>query len=70
MMHGESSLRISIIGMLICAVPRRWLRGGRAALIIDQARAEANIAREVSSAEVADLTLLREVQKELGIKGR
>jgi NitT/TauT family transport system substrate-binding protein len=47
------------------AIPESGLR-----LIIDQARAEANITREVSSAEVADLNPLRQAQKELGIKGR
>lgn len=39
-------------------------------LVLEQARAEANISREVAISEVADLTLLREVQRELGIKGR
>jgi ABC-type nitrate/sulfonate/bicarbonate transport system substrate-binding protein len=47
------------------AIPESGLR-----LIIDQGRAEANITREVSSTEVANLTPLREAQKELGIKGR
>jgi hypothetical protein len=47
------------------AIPESGLR-----LIIDQGRAEANITREVSATEVADLTPLRAAQKQLGIKGR
>jgi NitT/TauT family transport system substrate-binding protein len=47
------------------AIPESGLR-----LIIDQARAESGLAREVSPTEVADLRPLREAQKELGVKGR
>jgi NitT/TauT family transport system substrate-binding protein len=47
------------------AVPEDGLK-----LVIDQARRSAKIAREVASADVADLTFLREAQSELGIKGR
>ena len=47
------------------AVPEDGLK-----LVIDQARRSAKIVREVVSAEVADLTFLREAQSELGIKGR
>ena len=47
------------------AVPEDGLK-----LVIDQARRSAKIAREVVSADVADLTFLREAQSELGIKGR
>jgi NitT/TauT family transport system substrate-binding protein len=47
------------------AIPENGLR-----LVIDQGRAEANIAREVGATEVADLNPLREAQRELGIKGR
>jgi len=39
-------------------------------LVIDQARRSAKVTREVSAAEVADLTFLREAQAELGIRGR
>ena len=39
-------------------------------LVIDQARRNAKVTREVMPAEVADLTFLREAQAELGIKGR
>lgn len=39
-------------------------------LVLEQARSEANISREIAVNEVADLALLREAQKELGIKGR
>jgi NitT/TauT family transport system substrate-binding protein len=39
-------------------------------LVIDQARRNAKVAREVVSTEVADLTFLREAQSELGIKRR
>src|SRR5262245_15170117 len=39
-------------------------------LVIDQARRNAKVAREVASAEVADLTFLRDAQSELGIKQR
>jgi ABC-type nitrate/sulfonate/bicarbonate transport system substrate-binding protein len=39
-------------------------------LVIDQARRNAKITRDVTPAEVADLTFLRQAQAELGIKGR
>ena len=39
-------------------------------LVIDQARRNAKVAREVTPAEVADLTFLRDAQLELGIKQR
>jgi NitT/TauT family transport system substrate-binding protein len=39
-------------------------------LVIDQARRNAKITRDVTPAEVADLTFLREAQSELGIKAR
>ena len=39
-------------------------------LVIDQARRSAKVAREVTPAEVADLTFLRDAQSELGIKQR
>jgi len=39
-------------------------------LVIDQAKEALKITREVSPNEIADLTLLREAQRELGIKGR
>jgi NitT/TauT family transport system substrate-binding protein len=47
------------------AVPEDGLR-----LVIDQARRNAKITREVMSAEVADLTFLREAQAKLEIKAR
>lgn len=47
------------------AVPEDGLR-----LVIDQARRNAKITREVMPAEVADLTFLREAQAELEIKAR
>jgi NitT/TauT family transport system substrate-binding protein len=47
------------------AVPEDGLR-----LVIDQARRSAKITREVASADVADLTFLRQAQSELGITGR
>jgi NitT/TauT family transport system substrate-binding protein len=46
-------------------IPESGLR-----LVLEQARSEANITREVAVGEVADLSLLREAQKELGIKGK
>ena len=39
-------------------------------LVIEQAKQALKITREVSPNEIADLTLLREAQRELGIKGR
>jgi NitT/TauT family transport system substrate-binding protein len=39
-------------------------------LVVDQARRNAKVTREVAPGEVADLTFLREVQVDLGIKGR
>jgi NitT/TauT family transport system substrate-binding protein len=47
------------------SIPENGLR-----LVLDQARAEANISREIGLTEVAELSLLREAQRELGIKGR
>jgi NitT/TauT family transport system substrate-binding protein len=47
------------------AIPENGLR-----LVIDQAKTESNITREISFAEVSALSLLREAQKELGAKGR
>lgn len=47
------------------AVPQDGLR-----LVIDQARRSAKVTREVTAAEVADLTILRQAQRELGIEGR
>jgi ABC-type nitrate/sulfonate/bicarbonate transport system substrate-binding protein len=38
--------------------------------VIDQAREAGKIDRPVANSEVADMTLLREVQRELGLKGR
>ena len=46
-------------------IPESGLR-----LVLEQARSEANISREVAVSEVADLTLLREAQRELGTKGK
>ena len=39
-------------------------------LVIDQGREAMKIERPVANSEVADLSILREVQKDLGIKGR
>jgi NitT/TauT family transport system substrate-binding protein len=39
-------------------------------LVIDQGREAMRIDRPVANSEIADLSILREVQKELGIKGR
>jgi ABC-type nitrate/sulfonate/bicarbonate transport system substrate-binding protein len=47
------------------AVPEDGLK-----LVIDQARRNAKISREIPASEVADLTFLREAQAELGIKAR
>jgi NitT/TauT family transport system substrate-binding protein len=47
------------------AIPEDGLR-----LVIDQARRNAKIARDVAPAEVVDLTFLRAAQTELGIKTR
>jgi len=38
--------------------------------VIDQAIKESKLSRQVAISEVADTSLLREAQKELGIKGR
>jgi len=38
--------------------------------VIEAAVKEAKITRQVLAGEVADLTLVREAQKDLGIKGR
>lgn len=45
------------------SVPEAGLR-----IVIDEARKAANISREVSSSEVVDLSILREAQREMGIK--
>ena len=39
-------------------------------LVIEETRKQAKVNREVSPSEVADLSILRDAQKELGIKGR
>ena len=39
-------------------------------LLIDEAKKQAKVEREISPGEVADLSILRETQKELGIKGK
>ena len=39
-------------------------------LLIDEAKKAAKISREIPSSEVADLALLKEAQKEMGIQGR
>lgn len=47
------------------SIPEDGLRA-----VIDQARQEGKIAREVALGDVSDTALLREAQKELGVKGR
>ena len=47
------------------SIPESGLR-----LVLEQARSEANIGREFTVSEVADLAPLREAQRELGIKGK
>jgi len=39
-------------------------------LVIEETKKAAKVNRDVSISEVADLTILREAQKELGIKGK
>ena len=39
-------------------------------LLIEEAKKAAKVSREIASSEVADLSILREAQKELGIQGR
>jgi hypothetical protein len=39
-------------------------------LVIEENKRIAKVAREVSPGEVADLSILREAQRELGIKGK
>jgi len=39
-------------------------------LLIDEAKKQAKVEREISPSEVADLSILREAQRELGIKGK
>ena len=46
-------------------VPEDGLRG-----VIEQIKKETRLTREVALSEVSDLTVLREAQRELGIKGR
>jgi hypothetical protein len=38
--------------------------------VIEENKKIAKVAREVSPGEVADLSILREAQRELGIKGK
>jgi NitT/TauT family transport system substrate-binding protein len=47
------------------SVPEKGLR-----LVIEEARKTAKVDRPVSVSDVADLSILREVQRELGIKGK
>ena len=37
-------------------------------LLIDEAKKQAKVSRDVSPVDIADLSLLREAQKELGIR--
>jgi hypothetical protein len=37
-------------------------------LLIDEAKKQAKVSRDVSQSDIADLSLLREAQKELGIR--
>jgi NitT/TauT family transport system substrate-binding protein len=46
-------------------IPENGLRS-----VIEQAKQDAKITREIALGEVSDMTLLREAQKELGVKGR
>lgn len=39
-------------------------------LLIDEAKKAANLSREVSLSDVADISILREAQKELGLMAR
>ena len=39
-------------------------------LLIDEAKRDSKVTREVSFSEVADLSILLEAQKELGIRGK
>jgi hypothetical protein len=45
------------------SIPEKGLR-----LVIEEAKKAAKVSREVSASEVADLSILREAQKDLGIK--
>jgi len=47
------------------SVPEKGLR-----LVIEETKKAAKVNRDVSISEVADLTILREAEKELGIKGK
>jgi ABC-type nitrate/sulfonate/bicarbonate transport system substrate-binding protein len=47
------------------SIPEDGLR-----LVIEEAKTSANVQRQVPFSDVADLTILKEVQKELGIKGK
>jgi NitT/TauT family transport system substrate-binding protein len=47
------------------SIPEDGLRS-----VIEQAKQDAKIARDVALGEVSDMTLLRDAQKELGVKGR
>ena len=47
------------------SIPEEGLR-----VVIEQAAKEAKITREIPLSEVSDVTILREAQRELGIKGR
>jgi hypothetical protein len=47
------------------SIPENGLR-----LEIEERKKSANVNREVSIGDVADLTILREAQRELGIKGK
>jgi NitT/TauT family transport system substrate-binding protein len=47
------------------SIPEEGLR-----IVIDQAKKEGKITREIAFADIADLSILREVQKELGIRQR
>jgi hypothetical protein len=47
------------------SVPEKGLR-----LVIDENKIAAKVSREVSLSDVADLSILKEAQRELGIEGK
>jgi len=68
---GEEGLEAEVIRMRVKvfspdgSIPLDGLR-----LVIEQAKREAGITRDIPFSEVADLTFVREAQRELGLKVR
>ena len=71
--HGANGLRVGALTTLGDIADNGQVQQHYPAFsqaVIEAAMKDAKVTRQVSAGEVADLTLVREAQKDLGIKGR